>query len=197
MAGFLAPAPLAREQERNRLHECVRLRHPALAVRPPLYAERPGVFQHPSYKSIRHTPVSRSSASVDTGPLPMRGFADLTMNPSNVVLRAGSLALVSLLAGGCAVWDSIDRSERGIAVRPTGGAVVSRPASAPTVRLAQLALNDRGYDAGNIDGSLGPDTASAVRRFQQTEGLPQTGALDARTLSALGVDSATTRARRE
>ena len=126
-----------------------------------------------------------------------RACGDLIMNPSTVVLRAGALALVSLLAGGCAMWESIDRSERGTAVGPTGGAVVSRPASAPTVRLAQLALNDRGYDAGNIDGSLGPDTASAVRRFQQAQGFPQTGALDAQTLSALGVDAATTRARRE
>ena len=67
------------------------------------------------------------------------------MNPSNVFARTGALALVSLLAGGCAMWNSMDRPERGIAVAPAGAAVVSRPASAPTVRLAQLALNDRGY----------------------------------------------------
>jgi len=119
------------------------------------------------------------------------------VNPSNVFARTGALALVSLLAGGCAMWNSMDRPERGIAVAPAGAAVVSRPASAPTVRLAQLALNDRGYDAGNIDGSLGPNTASAVRRFQQGQGFPQTGALDAHTLSALGVDAAATHARRE
>ncbi|HEY5310494.1 MAG TPA: peptidoglycan-binding domain-containing protein [Casimicrobiaceae bacterium] len=38
-------------------------------------------------------------------------------------------------------------------------------------------------------GSLvrGPATASALRRFQQTSGLPQTGELDSRTVSALGI----------
>jgi phage tail tape-measure protein len=61
------------------------------------------------------------------------------------------------------------------------------PATSPTVRMAQQALNDRGYDAGNADGVWGPDTANAVRRFQQAQGLPDSGALDTQTLSALGV----------
>ena len=53
--------------------------------------------------------------------------------------------------------------------------------------MAQQALNDRGYGAGSIDGVWGPETANAVVRFQQAQGLPQSGALDAPTLSALGV----------
>jgi len=63
----------------------------------------------------------------------------------------------------------------------------SAPATSPTVRMAQQALNDRGYNAGAIDGVWGPGTADAVRRFQQAQGLAPTGALDSQTLSALGV----------
>lgn len=60
-------------------------------------------------------------------------------------------------------------------------------ATSPTVRMAQQALNDRGFNAGAIDGVWGPDTADAVRRFQQAQGLAPTGALDSQTLSTLGV----------
>ena len=56
-----------------------------------------------------------------------------------------------------------------------------------TVRNVQQALNDKGYDAGPIDGQWGPNTEEAVRRFQQASGLPPTGELEGSTLSALGV----------
>lgn len=56
-----------------------------------------------------------------------------------------------------------------------------------TVRQAQAALNDKGYDAGAVDGHWGPSTQSAVRRFQAKNGLAETGTLDNSTLSALGV----------
>jgi Putative peptidoglycan binding domain len=55
------------------------------------------------------------------------------------------------------------------------------------VRSAQQALNDRGYNAGSVDGQWGPATEDAVRRFQQASGLPQTGELGRSTLNALGV----------
>jgi len=59
--------------------------------------------------------------------------------------------------------------------------------NASTVRAAQQALNDRGYNAGPVDGQWGATTQEAVRRFQRASGLPETGELGASTLSALGV----------
>jgi len=56
-----------------------------------------------------------------------------------------------------------------------------------TVRKAQAALNDKGYDVGTVDGRWGPSTQSAVRRFQAKNGLAESGTLDGSTLSALGV----------
>jgi len=67
----------------------------------------------------------------------------------------------------------------------TGGTTISN--SSELVRSAQQSLNDKGYDVGPVDGQLGPSTRNAVSRFQQAQGLPQTGELDSQTLSALGV----------
>ena len=58
---------------------------------------------------------------------------------------------------------------------------------ANTIRRAQLALNARGYNAGPADGQWGQSTMDAVRKFQQTAGLPVTGELGPNTLNALGV----------
>jgi peptidoglycan hydrolase-like protein with peptidoglycan-binding domain len=61
--------------------------------------------------------------------------------------------------------------------------------SNPTlVRSAQQALKQKGYDVGSIDGQLGPSTESALRQFQEKEGLPRSGNLDQETLSKLGVN---------
>ncbi|HET7096250.1 MAG TPA: peptidoglycan-binding domain-containing protein [Casimicrobiaceae bacterium] len=59
--------------------------------------------------------------------------------------------------------------------------------STSTVRAAQQALNDRGYNAGPADGQWGATTEDAVKRFQRASGLPETGDLGSSTLSALGV----------
>ncbi|HSC22257.1 MAG TPA: peptidoglycan-binding domain-containing protein [Casimicrobiaceae bacterium] len=69
----------------------------------------------------------------------------------------------------------------------TNGTYATVQASSPQVRSAQQALNDRGYDVGTVDGIYGPSTHDAVVRFQQAQGLSQTGMLDAQTLSALGL----------
>jgi peptidoglycan hydrolase-like protein with peptidoglycan-binding domain len=55
------------------------------------------------------------------------------------------------------------------------------------VRNVQQALNDKGYNAGAVDGQWGPSTQDALTRFQQAAGVAQTGAPDGPTLTALGV----------
>ncbi|HEY1459801.1 MAG TPA: peptidoglycan-binding domain-containing protein [Casimicrobiaceae bacterium] len=56
-----------------------------------------------------------------------------------------------------------------------------------TVRRAQEALNAKGYSPGAIDGRLGPNTESAIRSFQEKNGIAATGTLDNATQSALGI----------
>ncbi len=58
------------------------------------------------------------------------------------------------------------------------------------VRAVQQALNDKGYNAGKVDGIWGPKTQGAVTKFQQSQGITPTRSLDDQTLAALGVGSA-------
>ncbi len=55
------------------------------------------------------------------------------------------------------------------------------------MRSVQQTLNNMGYNAGPVDGQLGPTTRDALTRFQQAQNLPQTGEPDAKTLAALGI----------
>ncbi len=51
----------------------------------------------------------------------------------------------------------------------------------------QTALNSLGYDCGTPDGVAGPQTRSALRRFQKDKGLPATGTIDRDTSEKLGI----------
>jgi Putative peptidoglycan binding domain len=55
------------------------------------------------------------------------------------------------------------------------------------VRDVQGRLDSAGFAPGPVDGKLGPLTQRALRNFQEARGLEATGALDARTLAALGL----------
>lgn len=59
-----------------------------------------------------------------------------------------------------------------------------------TIRAGQQSLKDKGYDVGSANGEMNAHTERALRQFQQAHGLPETGAFDAQTLGALGVQGA-------
>jgi peptidoglycan hydrolase-like protein with peptidoglycan-binding domain len=58
-----------------------------------------------------------------------------------------------------------------------------------TIRSVQQALDDQGYNAGTVDGVMGPRTEQALRQFQQAQNMRPTGRPDERTLTALGVSN--------
>ena len=55
------------------------------------------------------------------------------------------------------------------------------------LRQVQQTLQSRGFQAGPVDGVMGPATQRAIRSFQRAENLEVTGQLNSRTLVALGV----------
>jgi peptidoglycan hydrolase-like protein with peptidoglycan-binding domain len=55
------------------------------------------------------------------------------------------------------------------------------------IRAVQMALKNRGYDPGEINGMVSSQTQEALRNFQAANNLPVTGVLDTRTQAALGV----------
>ena len=52
----------------------------------------------------------------------------------------------------------------------------------------QRALKQLGYYTGGLNGSLGPATRQALARYQEDAGLEVTGAIDAATVEALGLN---------
>ena len=110
-----------------------------------------------------------------------------------VAIAALSIAGTSVAAGNDASTSSSasDKSystQAGTSASGHGSAMTSGSHDASLVRSAQQALKDKGYDAGAIDGQMGPATESALRSFQQAQGLQQSGNLDQQTLAALGLE---------
>lgn len=58
------------------------------------------------------------------------------------------------------------------------------------VKMAQRRLQELHYPPGGADGDLGPLTRSAIRDFEDANGLPVTGTLNPQTLAALNSDNA-------
>ena len=58
-----------------------------------------------------------------------------------------------------------------------------------TVREAQQALKDKGFNPGPVDGLNGPKTRSAVRDYQKQQNLTVNGRLGKETLASLGVEN--------
>jgi peptidoglycan hydrolase-like protein with peptidoglycan-binding domain len=53
------------------------------------------------------------------------------------------------------------------------------------IRLAQERLQAEGFNPGPVNGELTPQTEEAIRRYQQKQGIPASGALDQATLRDL------------
>lgn len=60
--------------------------------------------------------------------------------------------------------------------------------SADDYRAIQTILNAGGFEVGTPDGQWGPASQSAMRAYQVSVGLPETGAPDRATLETLGVN---------
>ncbi|MBR26596.1 MAG: lytic transglycosylase [Rhodobacteraceae bacterium] len=61
--------------------------------------------------------------------------------------------------------------------------------SSDDYRAIQTMLNAGGFDAGTPDGQWGPASQRAMRAYQASVGLPETGAPDRATLESLGMEN--------
>jgi peptidoglycan hydrolase-like protein with peptidoglycan-binding domain len=57
--------------------------------------------------------------------------------------------------------------------------------SGDVISAVQSALMKRGYYRGPIDGVIGASSRRAIRTFQANQGLPVTGLIDRKLISAL------------
>ena len=114
--------------------------------------------------------VSRRFTAADADPA-RTAAATATGRPRSVSLRFRVwpvLALLVLLAGAGATLDA---------------------ASDPMVEDIQRALVERGFDPGKVDGAMGRRTRNALRAFQRSVGLPESGEIDHATVTNLGLEA--------
>lgn len=106
-------------------------------------------------------------------------------------LKHGVLALtaagVFAVAPAMAQQGGQQQGSQTLSQEEASGSGTQLTVSPSTVRQVQQALNQKGYDVGKVDGNWGEQTASAVRNYQQAQGLEPTGELNMRTLSSLGI----------
>jgi len=138
-----------------------------------------------SYAAGDTTPATDNSATNAQPAKPLTGKQKAT------AIGAGTGAVAGAVVGGPV--GAIVGAGAGAVIGHEGtdanGKVSSSPsASDGNVRNAQAALNQQGYDVGAVDGQWGPNTQSAVRRYQAEHGLTPTGTLDSATRNALGVN---------
>jgi phage tail tape-measure protein len=126
------------------------------------------------------------------------GCSSMNHTEKDTTIGAGSGAIAGAVVGG-PVGAVVGAGVGGVAGHEvgeshaagrsaiTGEAMPSANAPSAMTRSIQQALNDKGYAAGPADGTWGPATEAALRRFQQTQGLPVTGRPDVQTRVALGL----------
>lgn len=63
--------------------------------------------------------------------------------------------------------------------------LVTRRTGRELIKDVQTLLNQLSYDAGDADGYMGPDTGAAIKRFQQEQGLTESGSMSGNLLAQL------------
>lgn len=80
---------------------------------------------------------------------------------------------------------SANRYSSPLVINTIGTGYASFTDTQEAIRSAQAGLTELGYVPRGIDGVLGAGTQAALRSFQEAEGLPVTGTLDANTYSKI------------
>lgn len=108
---------------------------------------------------------------------------------------AGETAKDKLKSGGEKVKDKTvelkDKAKAKLSGRDKDKADPSTMDPSARVRMAQQALQEKGYNPGPIDGVMGAKTRAALKEFQRKEGLEANGRLDMTTMSRLGMETRT------
>jgi Putative peptidoglycan binding domain len=132
-----------------------------------------GRFSDPSKAGKSSGSASQSPRSKDTS---IGGSQDKRAGESDAPLSQGSRSSAS---------DDPSRAGRGSRHMSQASGIGGQQ----DIRQAQEALKSQGHDPGPIDGVMGPQTRQALRAFQSSNGLKQTGVLDAETKQKLNIES--------
>jgi peptidoglycan hydrolase-like protein with peptidoglycan-binding domain len=114
------------------------------------------------------------------------------MTPSKLVIAAFALSATAAMAHGnkqTSAQTSGNQASNAAAQSADGTSGTAMQQDESSVKQAQQALNDKGFNVGTPDGIAGPKTAAAVKKFQQQQNIGASGQLDQQTLAALGIQT--------
>jgi len=100
------------------------------------------------------------------------------------------VALFLFALGGCSTFRGLKEDAKTAAYKVKGMFSKEKEFTPNNqqIRKAQQHLRSRGYQLGSADGIIGPQTITALRRYQSDNGLTVTGKVDLDTLDSLGID---------
>lgn len=138
---------------------------------------------------------SDSSGALDTQETQIPA-TDATGQPSETQIPAGQPGAPDSQAPADQSGQPMDQQQpQGSMSQPSDTQEATVPSMGPqagelsqsSVMEVQDALTQQGFNPGPTDGMMGPQTASALREFQQSKGIEATGQADQQTLAALGI----------
>lgn len=112
------------------------------------------------------------------------------INPETLVALDLADVFTEEAAGRSQNGQSGGDSDQVVTQEASNGEGVPLYLSTSTVRQIQQDLNQKGYDAGNVDGRSGEDFVRALTSYQQAEDLEPTGTVTVETLQKLDVSFA-------
>ncbi|MFQ5960768.1 MAG: peptidoglycan-binding protein, partial [Candidatus Methylomirabilales bacterium] len=92
-------------------------------------------------------------------------------------------ALLLIVLAGCATFRGIGEDFRSLGK----GLQKTFSGNRAEIRDGQQRLRAAGYNPGSIDGLMGRQTRTALRRYQSAHGLDETGEFDKETRTSLGM----------
>ena len=98
------------------------------------------------------------------------------------------VALFLFLLGGCATFRGLQEDSRLAYQKVKNTFTRGKSATPQQIRAAQSRLKARGYHSGSVDGLMGPQTVTALRRYQSANDLSVTGKVNEETLKSLGLN---------
>jgi len=105
--------------------------------------------------------------------------------------RAGvKLLLFLLVVSGAPRIAVAVPAEAAASTKKSSGRAFRYPQRTPSrerMKQIQMALKERGYDPGPIDGMWGSKSSAALKRFEKDNKLPADGKLDSLALITLGL----------
>jgi peptidoglycan hydrolase-like protein with peptidoglycan-binding domain len=106
--------------------------------------------------------------------------------------------ILAMIAASSLALPALAQQDQSTPPQPSPSAISSQtqaneisPEKLKSAQIHQLqqALNDKGFNVGAVDGEWGPRTEDALKKFQGSNNIPSSGQLNAKAVTALGLNS--------